>query len=374
MAETLKTNLVIPEVVADLVDTNYGANITLLPLTVMDNTLVGQPGDTLKFPAFRYIGAAEEINENGQITATLLTSYAVPATVKKYAKAVTLTDEARLSGYGDPVGEAAAQLARAIDHAVDDALFHQLTGLSYQRLYPVAALSAGAVADALTLFWEALDEPKVLLVDPAGFAALRKDEDYIRASDLGQRMIFSGVVGEIWGCQIVVTSKIKADAAAGEKRWYILKPGALRLLNKTGTLVEVERSAEYMRDTVYASKHCAAYLYDESRAAVLTAYTALETLTPSAEGIHTAPGASGKYVIVIPEAYSPAPPLMKWVYKQSASASETMTFGTALTGYTDWAADAEITKGANTHAHLALVYAADMKPVKAAHAVINAAL
>lgn len=372
MAETLKTNLVIPEVVADLVDTNYGAAISLLPVTVVDNTLAGQPGDTLKFPAFRYIGAAEEVGENSQITATLLSSFAVPATVKKYAKAVTITDEARLCGYGDPVGEAAAQLARAIDHAVDDALYAQLGGLSYSRLYPVAALSADAVADALTLFGEALDEPKVLLVDPAGFAALRKDEDYIRASDVGQRMIFSGIVGEIWGCQIAVSSKIKADAMTGEKRFYILKPGALRLVNKSGTLVEVQRSAEYMRDTVYASRHCAAYLYDESRAAALTVYSALETISPAADGIHTVPGASGKYFIAVPEACAPAPALMKWVYKQSGSASETITFGTALTGYTDWAADAEITKGANTHAHLALVYAADMKPVKAVHAAINA--
>jgi hypothetical protein len=372
MSETLKTNLLIPEVVADLVDTNYGAAITLLPLTVTDNMLSGQPGDTLKFPAFRYIGAAEEIGENSQITATLLTSFAVPATVKKYAKAVALTDEARLSGYGDPVGEAAAQLARAIDHAVDDALFSQLTGLSYDRLYPVSSLSADAVADALTLFGEGLDEPKVLLVDPAGFAALRKDDDYIRASDVGQRMIFSGIVGEIWGCQIVVSSKIKADSYTGEKRYYILKPGALRLVNKTGTLVEVQRSAEYMRDTIFASKHCAAYLYDESRAAALTMYTALETLNSGTDGIHTLPGATGKYTIAIPEALAPAPPLMKWVYKQTGSASETITFGTALTGYTDWAAGTEITKAANTFAHVALVYAADMKPVKAVHAAITA--
>ena len=53
---TLKANLVIPEVIGDLVETKLGNNITLLPLATQDNTLVGQPGDTLKFPAFEYIG------------------------------------------------------------------------------------------------------------------------------------------------------------------------------------------------------------------------------------------------------------------------------------------------------------------------------
>lgn len=38
---TLKANLVIPEVIADLVEGKLGDNITLLPLATEDNTLVG---------------------------------------------------------------------------------------------------------------------------------------------------------------------------------------------------------------------------------------------------------------------------------------------------------------------------------------------
>ncbi|HSK69076.1 MAG TPA: N4-gp56 family major capsid protein [Candidatus Limnocylindria bacterium] len=371
MAETLKENLVIPEVVADLVEHSLGARVTLLPVTTQDDTLQGQPGDTLKFPAFRYIGAAEEVAENGQVTASLLSSSSVSATVKKYAKAVTLTDEARLSGYGDPVGEAAKQLARAIDQAVDDALFAQLDGLSYSRLYPVAALSAGAVADALTLFGDDLEGEKILLTDPAGFAALRKDADYIRASDVGQRMVFSGVVGEVWGCQVVVSYKVKDSAALGEKRYYVLKPGALRLINKSGTQVEAVREAEYMRDTLYASKHCAAYLYDESRAAALTVFTALQALP--AGSVATAAGAAGKTRVVIPEHLAPAPAGYKWVYALDTSATKTVTFGTALTGMTDWVSSAtDVTAGSNTYAHVALVNAADNKPVKVIHVPVVA--
>lgn len=58
MSTTLTSNLIIPEVVSGLIDSNLGDGITLLPLAEMDDTLVGQPGDTLKFPVFAYIGNA----------------------------------------------------------------------------------------------------------------------------------------------------------------------------------------------------------------------------------------------------------------------------------------------------------------------------
>ncbi len=362
MAETLTTNLVVPEVIADLVETEYGARISLLPVTAQDDSLTGQPGDTLKFPAFRYIGAASEISENGLITASLLTSFAVPVTVKKYAKAVTLTDEARLSGVGDPVGEVARQLAHSIDHAVDDALFAQLKDCPYSRISIITALSSNAVADALTLFGDDLDGDKILLVDPAGFATLRKDSNYIRASDMGQRMIFSGVVGEIWGCQIVVSSKIAADATLKETRYFIVKPGALRLVNKQGTFLEVKREAEYMRDTLFASKHCAAYLYDASKMISLSIPSAVQTIAESAAGIHCVDGGSGKTCIVIPEAFAPAPQGCKWVYKMSDTAL-TLTFGTAVAGTTDWVSSETPIVTANQHAHVVLVDSAG-KPLK----------
>ena len=370
MSETMKANLIIPEVIADLVETNLGSRLTLLPVTTQDNTLLGQPGDTIKFPAFRYIGKADVINENGEITPALLTADTVSATVMKYAKAVTVTDEARLSGFGDPVGEAAKQLAHSIDHALDDALFEKLGGVAYHRVYPIAALTSDAVADALTLFSEELEGDKILLVNPAGFAALRKDEDYIRASDLGQRMIFSGVVGEIWGCQIVVSDKIAPDATLKETRYYIIKPGALRLINKSGTFVEVERDARHMRDSVYASKHCAAYLYDDSRLIALSQFTGAQDISATG-GITTVAGGSGQTKLLIPGAYAPAPNGMKWVYKMDTSATITLTFGTAVTGATDWAGSgAAITASTNTFIHAILVNAADNKPVKVANAAI----
>lgn len=362
---TLKANLVIPEVIADLVDTKLGDNITLMPLVDQDNTLVGQPGDTLKFPAYTYIGDATVINENGQIVVGKLEAGTVQATVHKYGKGIAITDEARLSGHGDPVGQATKQLARAIDQGVDNELFSVLNGVNISRKFVNSTLSADNVADALVLYGEDLTGPKVLLTDAAGFAQLRKDGDYIRASDMGQRMITDEVVGEIWGCQIIITNKVKTNNTVKEKQHFIVKPGALRLINKRGTLVEVEREAEYQRDNIFATKHCVAYLYDHSKVVAITEFTGLQALA-AACGIESVVGttAQNDTFIVIPDDMA-APAGYKWVYKLDTSATNIGVFDTALSGTTDWtSSDTEIAAAANTKAHVVLVNATDNKPVK----------
>lgn len=362
---TMKANLVIPEVIADLVESKLGDNVTLIPLAEQDNTLEGQPGDTLKFPAFEYIGAASVVNENGQVVVGNLAAGTKTATVHKYAKAISITDEARLSGFGNPMDEAAKQLARSIDQGVDDELFSVLNGVNINRKFVSSTLGADNIADALVLFGEDLTGPKILLTDAAGFAQLRKDADYIKASDMGQRMINGDVVGEIWGCQILITNKVKTNTTIKEKQHFIVKPGALRLVNKRGTLVEVQREPDYMRDNIFASKHCVAYLYDHSKVVAITEFTGLQALAADC-GIESVVGtsaANGTFIVIPDDMAAPAG--YKWVYKLDSSADNIGVFGTALEGTTDWtSSETEIAASSSTKAHVVLVNATDSKPVK----------
>ena len=363
---TLKSDLIIPEVIADLVETKLGDNISLMPLAEVDNTLQGQPGDTLKFPSFAYIGKATVIDENGVIVVGKLEAGTVQATVHKYAKAISITDEARLSGFGDPVGQASKQLSRSIDQGVDDELFTVLNAVGISRKFVSSALSADNVADSLVLFGEDLVGTKILLTDAAGFANLRKDADYIKASDMGQRMITQEVVGEIWGCQIMITNKVKEDTTQKEKSYFIVKPGALRLINKRGTLIEVQREPNYMRDNIFASKHCVAYLYDASKVVALTQFTALQAVDAAVAGVESVVGttATNDTFLVIPDDMA-APAGYKWVYKLDTSATNIGVWDTALTGTTDWtSSDTEIAASTSTKAHIVLVNSADTKPVK----------
>jgi len=363
---TLKADLIIPEVIAGLVETNLGNNLSLLPFAVQDNTLVGQPGDTLKFPAFAYIGKANVVGENQQVVVGKLTQSTVSATVKKYAKGISITDEARLSGYGDPMGEAAKQLAHSIDHAVDDDLWTALNAVGVARKYVSTPLGADVIADALVLFGEELGGPMALLTNPAGFSLLRKDGNYILASDLGQRMITSGVLGEIWGAQIIVTNKVATDLTVQEASFFIVKPGALRIINKRGTMIEVEREPDYMRDNIFASKHCVVYLYDASKVVGITQFTGIQAVVAATAGITSLIGttATNDTFLNIPAAMA-APDGYKWVYLLDTSASDIGVWDTALTGTTDWTSSAtEIAASSNTKAHVVLVKTADSKPVK----------
>lgn len=361
MSVTMTENMIIPEVVSSLIDANLGDNITLLPLAEQDDTLVGQPGDTLRFPVFTYIGKASVVEENGRVVPGRLCAGARSVTVQKYAKAVSVTDESRLSGYGDPVGEGSRQLAHALDHAVDDDLFACLNDAGVARKYVSEELTADTVADALTLFGEDADGRKVLLTDAAGLAALRKDPDFVGRGDMGEELLMHGAKGEVWGCEIVVSNKIREDERVKEKSFFIVKPGALRLVNKQGALVEIQREPEFMRDNIYASLHCAPYLYDAGKVVAITRFTGLQSLTEKAGklGFAAVKGEDG-YRLSLPENWQ-APVGLKWVYQTDDSAADAGVFGTAVSGTP--AMDGTVIPEGKKYVHLLLTDNA-MKPFK----------
>lgn len=359
MATTLTSNLIIPEVIAAKVDVKLTDNMVFLPVAEVDNTLVGTPGNTIKFPAYAYIGDAADVDENGQIVPVALSETYVSATVKKTAKAVQITDEARLSGHGDPVGEAVTQIVRAIDNKADNDLLTALEGTGAARqLGTQSGMSVDLIADALSIFGEDEAGPKALFATTADVATLRKDDDFVKACDMGQEMMMRGTLGDIWGCNLMPANKIKADTTNGEIRRYIVKPGALRLIKKQGTIVESQREPDYARDTIYATQHYTAYLYDQSKVVMIRQFTDLKTIDTVTSTAGTA--ASNGTFLSVPYA---APVGCKWVYKLSQT-DGSATFGTALSGYTDYvSATTEIAASTSTKAHVCLVDSA-LKPVK----------
>ena len=110
MAMTKLTNLMNPEVMGDWVSEHLEKEMKFSPLCRVDFTLAGRAGDTVTVPKYAYIGDAGEVAEGDAITISQLTASSETVTVKKAGNGVELTDEALLSGYGDPLGEAVRQL------------------------------------------------------------------------------------------------------------------------------------------------------------------------------------------------------------------------------------------------------------------------
>lgn len=356
MATTVKTDVIIPEVLADYVDSKLTDKSVFAPLADVDDTLVGNDGDTIKFPKYAYIGKADVTNENGQIVPVALNAGFVQKTVHKITKAVQITDEARMSAYGDPMDEAAKQLAKSLDDKTDDEFLAEMQTAT-KVIGFIDDMSSDHIVDALALFGEDEEGIKALCLSSKDIAALRKDDDYINKSDIATDILIRGASGMLWGCQFLGTNRL--DGNASQRDAYIVKPGALSLIMKRGVMVETQREPDYQRDTVYASKHYVPYLKDESKIIRICLYKGLQNVATgvvtSAEG-----ETSGGTVISISEV---APVNTKWVYKL-AKADATPVWGTALASYTDFTAGAEIAASDNTKACVALVDAATNKPIK----------
>ena len=88
MAITKLTNLVNPEVMADVIEKKLVDAMKFAPLATIDTTLQGRPGDTIKLPSFNYIGDAATLAEASALTPDQLTASATPVQVHKIAKGV----------------------------------------------------------------------------------------------------------------------------------------------------------------------------------------------------------------------------------------------------------------------------------------------
>lgn len=263
---TLLANLIDPEVIGRRLEAKLTKAMKFAPLAQVDTTLVGRPGDTLSFPAWTYIGKATVTAEGQPITINQLTASTTPVTVKKVGNGVELTDEAVLSGYGDPVGEATNQLAVSVADALDDELVAVLNG-NTSNTHTVAAtgtVDADDIADALVNFGEDIDGEKVVLVNPADYKVLRKSQSWLPASEIAAEILVKGAVGEVAGCQVIVTERLAAGTA------HIVKPGAVAIILKRDTMIESDRDIINKSTVMTVDKHFAAYLKDASKAIKLS--------------------------------------------------------------------------------------------------------
>lgn len=260
---TKLANLFNPQVVGDLINKKLVDAIRFAPLARVDSTLVGRPGSTITLPSFAYIGDAETVAEGADIDIAQLTESTVTATIHKIGKGVQITDEAVLSGFGDPIGESVSQLTMSIANAVDKEVLASLAAIASNMTHTTAAatLTADDIADALVKFGEDIEGEKVLLVSPADYAVLRKADDWCPASEVAANLIINGAVGKIHGCQVVISNKLTTSGNA-----YIVKPGALAIFMKRDTLVETDRDIINKSTTMTADKHFVTYLYDASKA------------------------------------------------------------------------------------------------------------
>ena len=305
---TLLEDLFDPEVIADAINEKLIDGIRFAPLAAVDTTLVGRDGDTLTMESFEYVGMADDVEEGEDIPIAKLSADTEKVKVSKIGKAIQFSDEALLAGHANSVAsESAKQVVVAINDKVEKMFLDQMSDKA--ALVSTVSASTGAsagIAEALQLFGEDMDGQKVLLVPPTYYTKLLKSEGWIPNTEAGADIIIRGSVGQIYGCQVVLSNRLakktyqlttdttvdpthtyykkkgdsyivvtkpeadpqaagyyEVDTVANEA--YIVKPGALKLVMKRDTLVEFDRDKLDQTNFIIASKLFAPYVYDKTK-------------------------------------------------------------------------------------------------------------
>lgn len=256
---TYLSSLFNPQVVADVLNTKLTDNMVFAPLARLDYTLQGRAGNTVTLPYYSYIGMASSVSEGYDIGIRKLVQSTSSVTIVKYGVAVQLTDEAVLSGYGDPLGEATTQIATSIDDAMDNTLLTAMAANSaseqnYTTSGSTVPLAPADVPLALAKYGEDMDGQKALLVTPDFYAKLIAT-DWIPASEIAANVRIRGAVGMAYGCQVIITNRLKATDDA-----YIVKPSSLAVFMKRGAMVESDRDILNQSTVLAGSILCAPYV------------------------------------------------------------------------------------------------------------------
>lgn len=280
MAVTKIEDLINPEVLAPMISAKIEKKVIVSKIAKVDTTLQGQPGNEVTVPQYKYIGDAEDIAEGVAMGTAKLETGSTSFTIKKAGKGVSITDEAILSGYGDPVGESENQLAKAIANKVDNDVVEVITNEAENGVQLVygdgtAQISYAGVVDAEDLFDEEVSSDKVLYVHPKQMTKLRKDADFLSADKYDGKVMVSGEVGKIGTCRVVRSKKVTLD----ESESYYLNPivkmtndaeteedaPAVTIYLKRDTQVERERKADSGVTNIFTNKHYGVALTNTSK-------------------------------------------------------------------------------------------------------------
>lgn len=281
MADTFMKNLINPEVIGAYLDLKLRDNIRFAPLAMVETDLQGTPGNTITVPMWGAVADAEDVAEGVESGVDNLQAYSYQATVKKIVKNIGITDEAVLSGHGNPVGEIGDQLLKAITQKIDNdclELFKpdaKITAVSPEgganvhemtmKTKTVNNLTVEALGQAQAEFFgEDLGEAQVLIVAPKEYEKLRRDPAFEVSKDQSSAINISGVVGSIYNASVIISNKL-----ADKNMAIIVKPGAFGIEYKRGTSVETDRDVRSKKTLYSADTHYIAYLRNLDKCGII---------------------------------------------------------------------------------------------------------
>lgn len=265
MSVTQSNNVIRPEVMAPMINAKVDAALKLLKYAKLDTSLVGVPGDTVTVPSWNYVGDAEDLPEGAEAETAQLTATTSTFTVKNAIKSIAVSEKARISGHGNPVGQAEKQLSMAIVGKVQsDVLDAAYTANNTYAPSTLAVIGYNGIVDAVTKFGDENDDiDKVMFIHPAQEATMLKDANFLSADKFTAGVAVRGAIGKVAGCWIKKSKKVKliayekaaggsitivADSAAEDstnKHLATIQPGCAAVLKVGDKVNSVAAANQY---------------------------------------------------------------------------------------------------------------------------------
>jgi HK97 family phage major capsid protein len=280
MATTTRSDLIIPEILADAVAGAWAERVALFGTgaAVESSTLPSnRGGDTVTVPYFGSIGEFEDVAEGAALTPTTLAQSSEQATVVRAGKAVSMTTWAQMAAmYADPYQEAARQIAEGARRKFDTAL---VTAAGAAPLAsPVGRPGDGAIR------YEPLDSTNNVpisydvLVDALGqwgdesqdvvamVVHSKIRDDLLKIKDNDGQPLFTDPMSEgdlprVLGKPVIVSDRTPTLDTPDRYITMLIKRGALALWYNSTPLIETDRDILSDEDVMATNIYYVAHRY-----------------------------------------------------------------------------------------------------------------
>ena len=268
---TINTKLIVPEVYAELVREKITGKCKVAQFAVTKGNLMGQAGETVKFPAYKYVGDASDWTIGTAMTAGELEQTTTSATIKAIAApGVNVYDYDDEVAMGQQINEAASQQAVSIARKMDtDAIDACLTSPLKKKLAAKNVVTQDELIAMLGLYGDDRDSADFdAIVIHSAFAPSFYSMDMFVSREKtmtrdGNGVSVNGIIGYFLDIPVVLSDRLY-DTTSQEGFILMMKKNALSLLPKESPFTEVARDASKRLSTIFTSDFYAMALTDDT--------------------------------------------------------------------------------------------------------------
>ena len=268
---TINTKLIVTEVYAELVREKITGKCKVAQFAVTKGNLMGQAGETVKFPAYKYVGDASDWTIGTAMTAGELEQTTTSATIKAIAApGVNVYDYDDDVAMGQQINEAASQQAVSIARKMDtDAIDACLTSPLKKKLAAKNTVTQDELITMLGLYGDDRDSADFdAIVIHSAFAPSFYAMDMFVSREKtmtrdGNGISVNGIIGYFLDIPVVLSDRLY-DTTSQEGFILMMKKNALSLLPKESPFTEVARDASKRLSTIFTSDFYAMALTDDT--------------------------------------------------------------------------------------------------------------